>query len=987
MAEGFFGVEVLLLALAIAPATRYAIRSRALVRSLDDPALPERLLGESQRSGQITGTMLVVLAFASPRALWWTLPLMIGTRLAAGYPLRKALFEETWSLSEYLWFVARFTAAIWGFWIALALLPFAPRLAGRFDWLAAAALALLLVVWNIFYGDAIRRLLRARPLNDAALRQDFQALAQTCGLAVPAFEQVDLGGGVIANAIALPSLRGSSVIFTDALLTRLEPAEAAAICAHELAHLEYYNRALLRRLNTAVYGLIGLGVALAVAPRFWNVTTMPVAMVWAAGFMALLIWRARDRQRQETVCDQRAVALCGDVEVVARALTKIHASARLPRRFDCEVERHATHPSLARRLRDIRAAAGAAPVALADTATVASADGKTELTFEDDRLHWREGTHATHSLAYDYLSELRLHVKVKGRATLVAVERGGRRWEASINDADVARVQRVLDVVDARLANPAVGAGPWPTIAKAVLAAAAILALLVGQLAASIAALIALVQPRYPVLAGAGAAALCAAALSFRASDTIPGDTQVPVALLLAAIGVGLLWAARANAEEDLPERARLALAVLGVCAALSTAGWLMSGIDPISLHQSAMTFPSAAVFLIALSAALFCWPSRWARRASVPAAIVALLSAATGSTLFLDEFGSDPFLGDAAPVAWTTIEGEPAREFPLPFHASAIRLSPSGRTVLVTSSDHADDYRPIFHVGRVGSRLSRMEADEIVFADDDRLIVLDAGEENADVREVHVDAPEEVLWQQRVEGMTSPVLSYRPSSRTWQLLGADMDGGIVRASGCVGKGHVETTRWAPSTDGTRWPQAIAASGSQALVVEARYPTFGDTTRMSMLLSMLQGFHFESRLSRVDPSGYTEFARTKFMAQCQATLSEDRLLCSVFDGTRTRFAALDPTSSSITAIAWLRGRFTGQYMSQDGWMSGWLGSEPVAIRAATLEGVRTRRAPGHVVTQVVATGGVIATISYGQNGSVLRFYRSGGGLLHAAGSN
>src|SRR5262249_57434891 len=70
------------------------------------------------------------------------------------------------------------------------------------------------------------------------------------------FELVDLRGGAIANALALPSLRGSSVLYTDTLLRLLDAEEAAAITAHEIAHLEHFDRARLRRLNWIMRGLI-----------------------------------------------------------------------------------------------------------------------------------------------------------------------------------------------------------------------------------------------------------------------------------------------------------------------------------------------------------------------------------------------------------------------------------------------------------------------------------------------------------------------------------------------------------------------------------------------------------------------------------------------------------------------------------------------------------------------------------------------------------
>jgi Zn-dependent protease with chaperone function len=985
MAEDWSGISLLLCLLAVVPAAFSAWRSRILIRAADDPALPERLVAEQQKNGQITGLVFVVLAVASPRALWWTLPLLFGARVAAGYPLRRTLFEETWSLPGYLWFVARLTIAVWGFWISVALLPFAPRLAGRFDWLAAAAMALVLVVWNARYGDILRYLLRARPLENPSLLRTFTGLADACGLPTPRFEQVNLGGGVIANAIALPDLRRSSVVFTDALLSRLDESESAAICAHELAHLEYYTPPLLRRLSAATCGIIALGALLAVLPRLNGLTSMLfTAFVWASSFLALTIWRAKDRQRQETVCDQRAVALCGDVETVARALTKIHATARLPRRFDSEVEQRATHPSLARRLRDIRAAAGAAPVTLTEPATVVSADGKIAVSFAQERLQWTEGAAASHTLAYEYLSELRLHAKVKGHASLVAVERAGRRWETTIADADVGRVQAILDVVDAHLANPSPRPGVWPQLLKALLAFAAILGLAVGQLAMAIVAAIAAALPAPPLLAGAGAAALAAAGLSLRTTDLLTGELQFTVAFVLAVFGIVLLCSAQAKRDDDIPARTRLALVGLGFFSVLGVAALLMNGMDPVNLHQSALAFPSAAVFLFALAGTLALWPWRPARRASIPASVLGAFGIVAGSTVFLDSFGRDPFLGNAAPVTWQTIDAEPWHESDVPFYATAVRLSPGGRSVLVMSAGSGERYETGVFVGRAGSELASLHASEAVFVDDDRMLAVDIHDEHADVREVHVDDPDRAVWERRISGIANPVLSYRSAARRWQLIGVDNRGGIVRVAAALGEGNVDTTRWAPSPDRTRWPQVIAASGNQALVVETRYPVFDDP-RLGLIFSLMQGLRMESRLSRVDAAGHTELATTRFLAQCLASLVPDEsLTCSVFDGTRTRFAALDAATSSVTAMTWLPGRFAGTAISDDGWMSGWLGSEAVAVRPSTREGLRLTEGRGRAA-QLVAHGSTLAAISYGEHGSMLSLYRLHSDHLRAAG--
>jgi hypothetical protein len=184
-----------------------------------------------------------------------------------------------------------------------------------------------------------------------------------------------------------------------------------------------------------------------------------------------------------------------------------------------------------------------------------------------------------------------------------------------------------------------------------------------------------------------------------------------------------------------------------------------------------------------------------------------------------------------------------------------------------------------------------------------------------------------------------APTLSYRASSRSWQLLGVAPEGGLIRATARAGDHQVDTMRWAHSTDHAQWPQVITTSGANAVIVETRYPALGDS-RLWMVFSLLHGLRFESRLSRVDPSGSQELGRSHFMTACEVTSSDDRLLCSVFDGTRSRFAAVDPATSSITPLAWLWGRFAAESTSHDGWMSGWLGSDPVAIHPARREGIR-----------------------------------------------
>ena len=65
-------------------------------------------------------------------------------------------------------------------------------------------------------------------------------------------------------------------------------------------------------------------------------------------------------------------------------------------------------------------------------------------------------------------------------------------------------------------------------------------------------------------------------------------------------------------------------------------------------------------------------------------------------------------------------------------------------------------------------------------------------------------------------------------------------------------------------------------------------------------------------------------------------------------------------------------------------MSGWLGTEPVAVRPATREGLRLTRSR-YQVSQLVAHGGTVAALSFSERGSMLLLARLHDDQLRAAG--
>jgi hypothetical protein len=139
---------------------------------------------------------------------------------------------------------------------------------------------------------------------------------------------------------------------------------------------------------------------------------------------------------------------------------------------------------------------------------------------------------------------------------------------------------------------------------------------------------------------------------------------------------------------------------------------------------------------------------------------------------------------------------------------------------------------------------------------------------------------------------------------------------------------------------------------------------------------LLPGGRAQSRFSRISGVTQDDVPITRFVTNCfSASLDTDGLLCSVFDGTRTRFATIDPETARVTPVAWMEGQFTGGVMSPAGWLSGWTRSQAVALRPITREAIRLTPARGtERVTYLTATDRTFTTLSYHQNGSTVRVY-------------
>jgi hypothetical protein len=782
--------------------------------------------------------------------------------------------------------------------------------------------------------------------------------------------------------VALASRRGSAIVFTDALLNLLDADEAAAICAHELAHIEYYNARRLRRLSAGTLGFVGIAVTLPIAARLIGLSSPVVPLIaWAGLLLSGAVWLARHRQKNETSSDVRAALVTGDPEALIRALTKLYAAGRMPRRLQRELERQATHPSLARRIRDIRLAAGRDAFTRPPDTTIVTPDGHTRVTFGPDRLHWHEGEAATHSLSYSHLSELRVHAWSAGRTSLVAVERAGRRWEVPLGAADISAVQAALDAVDQQLGDPA-ARSPWSAAARGVAGVAAMFALWAGQLSAGLVAALAMARPTRRLRAAAGTASVAAGFLSLRASlesgDALVGGRALMIsfAILTIAAGVGLLILVVARPEDPpMPGRDRTTqvVAALGAFAALFVGVLVAQSRDVVAFHIWSRSLSIAAILPLALAAALAVWDRRPVRYLSVPVGSVGALVLAASFPAFLDAFGRDPMLVRADALRWKMLPPAPFSEFPLNFAAAELRLSPKGRQIAVVAATEHEDGPVIFHLGPAGGALKPLTASDLVFIDDDHVLILEPRGSGYDLRHANAATPDETLWVQHVDGLLTAELSVGPDDRTWRVVGSDSSGRLVHVEGVIGADTSTHGRW--TSNSTRGAMvAVTSTGTSAVVVETRYGS-GPPLGLWQLAAFMPTSMTESHIWAVGPNGDTSLGVSRLDVRCVTEQrGPQRLACIAFDGSRSRLVSIDPRTRELTPIAHVDGRLYSYARLAHGWLSGWQGQGPVAIRLDSREGFRVASSPNQAVSHLAAAGGVIGALSYGNGVSSVRLY-------------
>jgi hypothetical protein len=161
------------------------------------------------------------------------------------------------------------------------------------------------------------------------------------------------------------------------------------------------------------------------------------------------------------------------------------------------------------------------------------------------------------------------------------------------------------------------------------------------------------------------------------------------------------------------------------------------------------------------------------------------------------------------------------------------------------------------------------------------------------------------------------------------------------------------------------------------LVVETRY----DRGLLARVIpwqwtwaQLLQPFNQVSLYATVGDRGRRTFGESKLGVDCTAgVLLDEGLVCTVYDGTRTRIVKIDVGTGHVEGIGFLDGQFASDGNIVRGWLTGWAHSRPVAIHLSTGEVLHMPRRGGTPRLLTVANDRV-AAIMLGGSHSTVRMY-------------
>jgi len=889
----------------------------------DETALPERHLALVHRVSVASTVCAMVIGVVGRWDAFWLVPLEIGALTSTNHRTRRVLLGETWPLRRYLLWQLRMFGGVWAYWVWLVLLPvIVANAPPPLRWWIAGVAFIVTLAWHWWYMGVALFALGATRLVRPDLDDRFQRVFSRAQVPAPAVWRAGAEGGRLMNALALPSLSGNRVLFFDTLLERLSPDEITAILAHEVAHLEHYTPRLRRLWWTGIVLMVALILTGAIAPVIS--TELPswlplLSILVLFGGFAL---RARRMQPKETEADLRAVELCENPEALISGLTRVYTTNRVPRRWSAKAEEHATHPSLAKRIADIRRHTQAPdPPPPGERIVLASAEPGRWALIEQDRVTflWTspdataaerdlvERAHRLERLAFADLSELRLAAARDGSLSLTAIDHHARRWSMAVRESAAAEVQAALDRVDHLIvALPArslrIRFGER---------LAAVIALMMGTAFGAFGAVVlpALLVLRRPTrrLAIALSIALIGTAIAIAAN----ADDRYAEMLVLAVLSAVALWEARALGHDEPARHGSAWQWIEPLTLSMPVLfGIALTAVDTRNLFDLHVAIRDHAWIPAAtMSLAAFLWfsPVTRTRRTASIVALTAVLALGISSPWFLrgvvrDELvASMPEFTDAR-VSLTTIS---KRTVDGSF--TSVSLAPDGDTFLLAAdaddSESEDDVLSPrrFLVGGSGSWSRSFEAPQAVLVDANRLLLLERTAAGTRLRVDDVRSGRE-MWTLPIDSKDFWVIQAAPDGR-WRALkthGRQM----ARIEGRIGGTDVLRTAWT-TAPGEGYVDGRLSGGPVALALTS-------TWHQPLLLWRYEEWRSTTTLIRVGPGSQSDVVRSRLSVECpMSPIGVDDIVCVSFDGRWSRFWRFDSRTGQLSAAGQRYGALWG----------------------------------------------------------------------------
>jgi hypothetical protein len=373
---------------------------------------------------------------------------------------------------------------------------------------------------------------------------------------------------------------------------------------------------------------------------------------------------------------------------------------------------------------------------------------------------------------------------------------------------------------------------------------------------------------------------------------------------------------------------------------------------------------------------ALLIWTRSWLARGSALTLVAGgLATAFVGSETFLDRVVDDPFNVPTPSAAVVTIDGQPLSEFDVPPDAHNVQLSPDARHVAALTT--ANVHKTLVHLGPAGGELIPFEAEQVRFVRSDLALVVAEDHGGVTVREVGLGPRPAVVREHRFEDLAGAALVVGTSAGQWGIVGWN---GRDLASVESGNGELRPERrWTIDEDSDDLtPLALTPLGADAsgpVILETLYDSpAGLLWRLRMAASaMMPVFNTESRLWQVSADGRKTLVRSRLAVNCSAGGMAGRVLCSAFDGRRTRFLAVGP-DDAVDPIAMLRGEFFEMGRTPDGWITGWWNRRATAVRLDTGEAFQFAPEEGTRPSHLAPADRVIGAMSYEAGRQVVRVY-------------